>query len=601
MRLLNVHTRRLEEFFSGSLPAYAILSHTWGSDEVTFQQLGEIGYQSRQGYAKIDGSCKQAAKDNLDYIWIDACCIDKTSSAELSEAINSMYRFYADAVVCYAFLADVLPDDHELVSFWNHTLYASRWFTRGWTLQELLAPSQVQFFNQDWHKIGNRSGLAREVSEITGIEEDILCRRCRVEDACLARRMSWASKRTTTRVEDMAYCLLGLLGVRMPPLYGEGERAFVRLQEEVMKGSTDQSLLAWGYGVSWSPSGKTLHQDVLADSPNAFEHGGDLRRSPREKTPHFSMTNRGLHIYLQLRLIDQSACTYLALLDCHSHSHGKRLAIPLHRAQGSDVFTRAQGSRPILVSRSFEDWRLSGKRIYIADSKTLTSNYTLTAELQIHPLLASGFNLSSYYPPDSLDLTSEPNVIRASPRSRMFRLDINRSRQDTRKFLLEFTRSGNSVLVYVEACWTSVDGELQDLRAFCTRNDGRSCLEHLLQGYAKVSFDETFTLNTWNDKIYLMDLGPSKYIISLLVDVIRGKIGIDYTQNDGNADYKAGKTGTNFDEDHNLDRAMQDRAKEQAGTYLTGIQDFLLLGSATSAGREEISYRVIESLYGNGE
>ena len=163
----------------------------------------------------------------------DLCCIDKTSSAELSEAINSMYRWYQESGVCYAYLADVPPNAFS----------KSRWFTRGWTLQELIAPSTVIFLDQKWQEIGTKSSLQRVISEITGIPTDILLGGD-LEDASIAQRMSWASKRETTRVEDAAYCLMGIFSIHMPMLYGEGERAFIRLQEEIMRVSDDHSLFA---------------------------------------------------------------------------------------------------------------------------------------------------------------------------------------------------------------------------------------------------------------------------------------------------------------------------------------------------------------------
>jgi hypothetical protein len=178
------------------------------------------------------------------YIWIDTCCIDKTSSSELTEAINSMYAWYRDASVCYAFLADV-PHDEDLDAT-DSLFRKSRWFKRGWTLQELIAPRVVLFLSAEWQFLGTKSSLAELISDVSGIDYMILHYLRPIESVSVAERMSWASDRETTRVEDEAYSLLGIFDVNMPTLYGEGLRAFLRLQEEILKRISDQSLLVWG-------------------------------------------------------------------------------------------------------------------------------------------------------------------------------------------------------------------------------------------------------------------------------------------------------------------------------------------------------------------
>lgn len=196
------------------------------------------------------------------------CCIDKTSTAELSEAINSMYRWYRKAKVCYVYLADV--DYDPAIELWkdpkwvstqdsasipkDYSFANSRWFTRGWTLQELLAPSDVQFYSRTSQLLGSKRNLCALLSLITNILEEALSRPDPLEDSIcfvpgrfsISTRMSWAARRQTTRIEDTAYCLLGLFDINMPLIYGEGEKAFRRLQEEIMKSSDDQSLFAWG-------------------------------------------------------------------------------------------------------------------------------------------------------------------------------------------------------------------------------------------------------------------------------------------------------------------------------------------------------------------
>ncbi|KAF3058392.1 Vegetative incompatibility protein HET-E-1 [Daldinia childiae] len=264
MRLLHVHTRRLEEFNGDSIPPYAILSHTWSKHEITFQDLSKWGRKILDGYAKIEGCCRQAAKDGLHYVWIDTCCIDKSSSAELSEGINSMFQWYKRSTVCYVYLADVSAEDDpfELSSEFRR----SRWFTRGWTLQELLGPMELIFFDKTWNQVRigrliraanslrdqdlnapfcqrkylNRLGLLALLSEITNIPKKALDTG-NFSKFCAAARLAWAANRKTTRVEDMAYSLLGLLEVNMPLLYGEGDKAFLRLQEEIIKSRNDDS------------------------------------------------------------------------------------------------------------------------------------------------------------------------------------------------------------------------------------------------------------------------------------------------------------------------------------------------------------------------
>lgn len=260
MRLIETSTLRLVSRRDDDIPRYAILSHTWGSDEeeVTFQDFTDAmgrrqvplfpsSVSRRPGFIKIQRAAELAKSHGYRYIWVDTCCIDKTSSAELSEAINSMFRWYRRSGVCYAFLSDV--DDHG--EGLESMLSRSRWFTRGWTLQELIAPETVEFYSKNWRRIAISSRAAqpndrseeeqdfqRIISDITGIDEELLNGHLSLDDFSVANRMRWAAKRQTTRVEDRAYCLMGLFNVNMPLLYGEGERAFIRLQEEILRGKT---------------------------------------------------------------------------------------------------------------------------------------------------------------------------------------------------------------------------------------------------------------------------------------------------------------------------------------------------------------------------
>ncbi|KAI6041698.1 heterokaryon incompatibility protein-domain-containing protein, partial [Pisolithus marmoratus] len=236
---------------------YAILSHRWGV-EVTYEEMiglmtmeegKRVAVKNRYGYQKIIKSCEQAKEDGYKWLWIDTCCIDKRSSAELSEAINAMYRWYQNARVCYAYFNDVdesvFPTEEDNSKF-DRSNGWPEWFMRGWTLQELIAPEQVEFFNKDWVLIGNKQRLAPTLQDITGIPRDVLTHGLAGKRLSVAQFMSWAAQRKTTRVEDRAYSLMGLFGVNMLMLYGEGKNAFRRLQLEIIKETSDHSIFAWG-------------------------------------------------------------------------------------------------------------------------------------------------------------------------------------------------------------------------------------------------------------------------------------------------------------------------------------------------------------------
>jgi len=242
MRLLvynNDGVFSLMQFFD-DIPPYAILSHTWGPQEVTFGDMINGNGTSKTGFDKIRFCGEQARRDDLQHFWVDTCCIDKTSSAELAEAINSMFRWYRDAAKCYVFLSDVPTVDGEDQSHqlpWESAFRASRWFTRGWTLQELIAPASVEFFSKEGVLLGNKAFLERHICEITGIPAKAL-RGGYLSNFSVIERMSWSRKRETTRKEDIAYSLLGIFDINMPLIYGEGrEKALRRLREEIDKAS----------------------------------------------------------------------------------------------------------------------------------------------------------------------------------------------------------------------------------------------------------------------------------------------------------------------------------------------------------------------------
>ncbi|KAI5982586.1 heterokaryon incompatibility protein-domain-containing protein, partial [Pisolithus albus] len=249
------HKSEVMKELDDTTTSYAILSHRWGAEVSYKEMIGLMKMEEedreeitqRHGYQKIIKSCEQARKDGHKWLWVDTCCIDKRSSSELSEAINSMYRWYQNARVCYAYLHDV--SESTFPSQQNDEFGKSNgwpeWFVRGWTLQELVAPREVKFFNRDWVPLGNKRHLASTLNHITGIPCGVLMDGLARQGLSVAQIMSWAARRKTTRVEDRAYSLMGLFGVHMPMLYGEGKKAFRRLQLEIIREFSDQSIFAW--------------------------------------------------------------------------------------------------------------------------------------------------------------------------------------------------------------------------------------------------------------------------------------------------------------------------------------------------------------------
>lgn len=226
-----------------NIPPYAILSHTWGGDddEVTFQDLTQGLRETKPGYRKLRFCGQQAARDGLQYFWVDTCCINKSNNTELSEAINSMFRWYSRAAKCYVYLSDVSTNGHDQTGVssppWEPAFRSSRWFTRGWTLQELLGPPSVEFFCSSGNRLGDKMSLKRQIHDITGIAAPAL-EGTPLSEFSVEERMSWAKSRQTKREEDRAYSLLGIFEIYMPLIYGEGsESAFRRLYDEISKNS----------------------------------------------------------------------------------------------------------------------------------------------------------------------------------------------------------------------------------------------------------------------------------------------------------------------------------------------------------------------------
>ncbi|KAI2466268.1 HET-domain-containing protein [Annulohypoxylon bovei var. microspora] len=375
MWLINCQSLDLEEFVK-DVPPYAILSHTWGDEEVTFVDMSDRDKASqKEGYRKIEATCRVALEHDLKYAWVDTCCIDKSSSAELSEAINSMFAWYKKADVCFVWLRDFTSFSDEtlveaIASFEAREALETKgegfggdppqqtiaemdirnkvkkglgnckWFSRGWTLQELIAPSRINFYDKEWNYFGSKLELASVLSWITGVDTSVLKGRP-LDEILVGRRMSWASTRTTTRVEDIAYCLLGIFDINMPLLYGEGKKAFTRLQEEIIRSSHDLSIFAWKADVN----DVRRFRGLMANSPAEFKGCQRLVKPSFEwnNGGEYGLTSRGLRTDGLIRIGRGEAGhvgSYFMSLGCVDERQKKLvLAISL-RQYGPGLFAR---------------------------------------------------------------------------------------------------------------------------------------------------------------------------------------------------------------------------------------------------------------------
>jgi hypothetical protein len=333
----------LTEYLIGDrIPPYAILSHSWQEgQEVTFDDLEtinnvrELREVDKNGYRKIMCCAQQAKVDELDYVWVDTCCIDKSSSSELQEAINSMFNWYKRAAKCYVYLSDTPAGGPILGEEIRSRLQSCRWFTRGWTLQELIAAKDVTFFDRDWEFIGSKEELVRTIAVITGIDELALSHGCDLHELSIAKRLSWAARRQTTRIEDQAYCLLGLLDINMTLIYGEGKKAFRRLQDELIKKSADGSLFLWS---------RRINGGILAPSPSDFFPCGKIVQTQIDGISHsWEMTHLGLR--LTLPVIQQRGGSFLGILACRmedDYNHVLALKLKKHGQDNTWI-------RPVMV------------------------------------------------------------------------------------------------------------------------------------------------------------------------------------------------------------------------------------------------------------
>lgn len=342
MRLINIHTLEVDEFNAG-VPAYGILSHLshrWVGQETTFEQYQSPQKRAKPSFLKINDFCKLVREHRsewrqryhieacyVDWVWIDTCCIDKRSSAEVSEAINSMWVYYRDSKFCVAYLIDVGRLDERPISMeglsiserYERAVAASQWFTRGWTLQELLAPEKMLFCNNVWDVLGTKSTLLQCLSTASGISASYLTEgESELRRASVAERMSWARNRTTTHPEDMAYCLFDLSEVYMPLIYGEGDRAFLRLQEEIVRRSDDESIFAWSHTYQ-SPRDTRHLSGLFAPHPNRFPAANPAFPYDISKRRAFRVTHKGVEMETSLLRLKNGA--HLLRLMCAVTPH----------------------------------------------------------------------------------------------------------------------------------------------------------------------------------------------------------------------------------------------------------------------------------------
>jgi len=358
------------------IPPYAILSHRWREDEVLFADMinpDPSVARSKKGWAKLEAFCRTAWDRRLQYAWMDTCCIDKTSSAELSEAINSMYNYYSRSFVCIVYLDDVEKADGE-------EMRASEWFTRAWTLQELIAPKKLEVYSWGWERLGNKETLLEDLSVASHIPVGVINDLSRLQEISIAQKMCWAAWREATREEDEAYSLMGIFDVHMPPLYGEGgENAFRRLQLEVMKEGHDHTLFAWDCATTTGDLLARSARNFLSttvysrmdigryfdlciklqpDNTASFSHQSNL---------DYNMTNIGLRIELPVAHLGDNK--YLALIACHPSHSEAYVGIYLEKEQSGQYikwFRTDSDSRTLADSIDLQAYQFTLQTLWIS-------------------------------------------------------------------------------------------------------------------------------------------------------------------------------------------------------------------------------------------
>ncbi|KAL2105954.1 hypothetical protein VUR80DRAFT_7510 [Thermomyces stellatus] len=478
MRLIDSYSLEFCEFEGGSSPPYAILSHTWGGEEILYKDMlwiqdyrrtyesdslstnekgkspdagvgngagdGASGsrlparslpggdeecppyeeveqtstedqatarvLRARHGYQKILKIAEHCRVSQIGFFWIDTCCIDKSNGMEVSEAILSAYRWYREAAVCFVYLADVPAAD--MLADRDSVFRRSWWFTRGWTLVELLAPTARVWFDQDWNFIFPDSRL---ISEITGIDAGYL-EGADINLACVAKRMSWAAHRNTTKREDVAYCLMGLFDVSMSVRYGEGpEKAFIRLQRKILKATVDTSIFAWGYDAPILGDSAR----ILATSPDEFAGCRALRRAPSTSpmNDYFLPGPRGLELrsdLVQFRARDTKVWEGqygLLMTEIYDDAASdNRIFLPLggigapnlSQDDSRILLHRFAGSRPIRIApRARVRLNVVPRRSFYLRSDEPDPKHVVT--VLFSPTLSTfPFNLVEVFPPNAL-------------------------------------------------------------------------------------------------------------------------------------------------------------------------------------------------------
>ncbi|KAK7920010.1 HET protein [Apiospora marii] len=380
MRFIDTTTYEFHELFDSEIQelrnGYSILSHRWGSEEITYRDVLSMDstVRAKAGFSKLVGACALAKQLGYGLIWIDICCIDKANFTELSESINSMYKitvqkWYAESAICFAYLQDVaspaqdmaFPVDDKTPS--AH-MEQSEWFQRGWTLQELIAPRNVCFYDANWALLGDKSSLSKALTRKTGIPEDVL-KNERPPQACsVAQRMSWAAARTTSRVEDQAYSLIGLFDVNMPMIYGEKERAFLRLQQQIISSSADETIFAWDLGLRHDL--KDACSGLIANSPACFAGCGDAISLGHSKG--FYIDQFGLNVTVEMDV--HGPAIHRAYLQVGRSIPGLRFALFLAKLPDGTRYARVKnhaGVSSVWVDqpRGYEPYSPGTERIIV--------------------------------------------------------------------------------------------------------------------------------------------------------------------------------------------------------------------------------------------
>ncbi|KAI3316594.1 hypothetical protein HD806DRAFT_517226 [Xylariaceae sp. AK1471] len=355
MRLLNISSVQLEKVPDSELDTekyqYAILSHGSGFEEVeaSYKDMVSVNPDFNDGFNKLRKFCEVALKAGFQYAWIEPCCVNKESSVEQNETFNSMYLWYSRSKICIAYLDDV--DGSQ------NTWEDSEWFNSAWTLQALIASKDVAFFDRNWIAVGTKRDLLATLSTKTGIPEEVLGDPSKVSTCSVAQRMSWMSRRTTERVEDRAYSLLGLFDVHMPILYGEREKAFLRLQQHIAQKTADESLFAWSMGQFEDTS--MTYSGLYAPSPSNFRDCSNIVSIIGSK----GFSERNGYLSLKLPQFSHSPGLYQALLHCAPKSSlHKRVYIVLAKTGTPGEYVRVRDCKGKSMGFSSlsprpEDWR----------------------------------------------------------------------------------------------------------------------------------------------------------------------------------------------------------------------------------------------------